>query len=61
MKKILIISEIWRDGGSLSATVSDGESLRSFWLQTNAWDSPSGMGHLELYVSEGSTPIQKRL
>lgn len=55
----LIDSDVWRDGGSLSATIADGSELKSFWLQTNDWDSPSEMDHLELYVSDGAKPELK--
>lgn len=55
----LIQSEIWRDGGSLSAVITDGQRAISFWLQTNMWDKPSDKNHLELFVSEGDQPELK--
>jgi hypothetical protein len=57
--KRLINSEIWRDGGSLSAIISDGQRVTSFWLQTNMWDKPSEKQHLELFVSHGGQPELK--
>ena len=55
----LIESEVCRDGGSLSATVSDGDIVTSFWLQSSAWNRPSDKGHLELFVTHGPRPETK--
>jgi len=52
----LVRCDIWRDGGSFSATVSDQEQHRSFWLQTNQWSHPRDRGHEHLFVSDGSDP-----
>ena len=56
----LIESDIWRDGGSISAVVLDGELHRAFWLQTNRWDHPRDAGHDNLFVSEGDRPELKQ-
>jgi hypothetical protein len=56
---VLVQSDTWRDGGSLSATVLDGDRQRSFWLQTNRWDHPRDSGHENLFVSEGERPESK--
>ena len=55
----LVTSDIWRDGGSLSATVLDGDGHRSFWLQTNRWNHPRNAGHENLFVSDGDRPESK--
>ena len=55
----LIGSDIWRDGGSLSAVVLDRDGPRSFWLQTNSWNHPRERGHEHLFVSEGTNPESK--
>jgi len=49
-------SDIWRDGGSLSATVLEGDQRKSFWLKTNSWMKPQDAGHEHLFVSEGDVP-----
>lgn len=56
----LINAEIWRDGGSLSAVVeADGGRLEAFWLQV-AWSKDlKNRWHENLYVSDGSDPLQK--
>jgi len=56
---VLLDSEIWRDGGSLSATVADRGAMLSFWLQANGWDHPQEAGHVHLYVSKGANPTRK--
>ena len=56
----LIKSDGWRDGGSISAVVLDGEQRRAFWLQTNHWDHPRDAGHDNLFVSEGDAPESKQ-
>ena len=58
--KRLIQSEIWRDGGSLSAIVEDRQRVTSFWLQTNSWDRPTDREHLKLFVSDGEQPELKQ-
>jgi hypothetical protein len=50
----LIQSDLWRDGGSLSATVLDGSKEISFWLQTNDWNHPEQAGHEHLFISNGT-------
>jgi hypothetical protein len=57
---LLIQSYRWRDGGSISAIVLDGERCRAFWLQTNDWDHPRNAGHDNLFVSEGDAPELKQ-
>ena len=56
---VLLDSEIWRDGGSLSARIADRGAMLSFWLQTNGWDHPKDAGHEHLYVSKGANPQLK--
>jgi len=56
---VLLDSEIWRDGGSLSARIADRGVILSFWLQTNGWDHPKDAGHVHLYVSKGANPQLK--
>jgi hypothetical protein len=56
----LIHSERWRDGGSISAIVLDGQRHWAFWLQTNRWNHPRDAGHENLFVSEGDDPESKR-
>jgi hypothetical protein len=55
----LITCEIWRDGGSISAVVLDGQRHKAFWLQTNHWNHPRERGHENLFVSEGNNPESK--
>lgn len=52
----LVQSDRWRDGGSISAVISDCGEFRSFWLQTKRWDHPRDAGHEHLFVSRGSQP-----
>jgi hypothetical protein len=56
----VIDCDIWRDGGSISAVVTDDDRTLSFWLQTNDWDVPQEAGHLNLYLSEGMNPQLKQ-
>jgi len=56
---VLLDSEIWRDGGSLSATVADRGAMLSFWLETNRWDHPKDADHEHLYVTKGADPTRK--
>lgn len=55
----LISCEVWRDGGSYSATVSNGPRVVSLWLQINAWDRLEAAAYEALFVSEGPDPTQK--
>ena len=55
----LIATERWRDGGSVSAIVLEGQQRRAFWLQANQWDHPRDAGHENLFVSEGDDPESK--
>ena len=59
--KRLITCEIWRDGGSLSAIIADGQRATSFWLQTNMWDKPGEKQYLDLFVSHGDQPELKEI
>ena len=56
----VIRCDIWRDGGSISAVVSEGDRTLSFWLQTNDWNLRQEAGHLNLYLSEGMNPELKQ-
>lgn len=53
---VLLDCDLWRDGGSLSATVADRGSKVSFWLQI----SPSSSEHEHLYSSKGPDPASKQ-
>lgn len=56
----LINAEIWRDGGSLSAVVeADDGRLEAFWLQVVWSKDLKDRWHENLYVSDGSDPLQK--
>ena len=55
----LIASDRWRDGGSISAVVFDGQQHKAFWLETNQWDHPGNAGHENLFVSDGNNPESK--
>ena len=57
----LIASDRWRDGGSISAVVFDGQQHRAFWLETNHWDHPKDAGHQNLFVSDGNDPELKKI
>ena len=56
----LINSESWRDGGSVSAIVLEGQQHRAFWLQSNKWNHPRDAGHENLFVSDGGDPESKQ-
>jgi hypothetical protein len=56
----LIESTRWRDGGSISAIVRDGQQHRAFWLQMNRWDHPRESRHENLFVSDGDDPESKQ-
>lgn len=55
----LLTSELWRDGGSYSASLRDGERVVSLWLQVNEWDRPEEAAYETLFVSEGADPTKK--
>jgi len=55
----LTFCDIYRDGGSLAATVLDGDRHLSFWLQTNFWNHPRDAGHENLFISDGDNPQAK--
>jgi len=57
---VLVQSDIWRDGGSLSATVLHGDRHRSFWLDTDRLDD-SHDGHRNLFVSDGERPESREV
>lgn len=55
----LIEAEIWRDGGSYSAVITDGAQSLALWLQVNAWTELTQRSYGALHVSPGSDPTLK--
>jgi hypothetical protein len=56
----LSAADVWRDGGSLSATLVRASQCVSLWLEVSDWDRPLEKTHGPLYVSEGSDPSIKQ-
>lgn len=55
----LLTCDIWRDGGSYSATLTRGEDTVSIWLQVGPWDHPGERTYEALFASDGSDPTLK--
>jgi len=51
--------EIWRDGGSCSVTLAEGDRVTSLWLQVSSWDRPGDRRHVALFVSDGHDATRK--
>jgi hypothetical protein len=45
--------DVWRDGGSYSATLSSGERIVSLWLQVSAWQRLEDRTYEALFESDG--------
>lgn len=57
----LVTSEIWRDGGSLSAVIRNEDgNVSSYWLQIAPWDLPREAVHSNLYVTAGAAPEMRQ-
>ena len=55
----LLACEIWRDGGSYSATLRTAEGVVSLWLQVCSWDRIEDRSYEALFVSQGRDATKK--
>ena len=49
-------ADVWRDGGSYSATLQQAQGVFSLWLQVLPWDRPADVQYGALYASAGPDP-----
>ena len=52
--------DIWRDGGSYSATLVDENRSVSLWLQVSSWDRIEERRYDALFVSDGPDAAAKQ-
>src|SRR6186713_588557 len=55
----LVSCEIWRDGGSYSAVLTDGARTVALWLQVSSWRRLEDRRYTGLFQSEGSDATLK--
>src|SRR5262245_49894988 len=55
----LLGCDIWRDGGSYSATLQNADGVVSLWLQVSAWNRLEDRRYETLFVSQGSDASKK--
>jgi len=55
----LLECEVWRDGGSYSATLQNAEAVVSLWLQVSAWKRLEDRSYETLFVSQGPDATKK--
>jgi len=55
----LVSCEIWRDGGSYSAVLTDGAKTVALWLQVSSWRRLEDRRYTGLFQSEGSDATLK--
>ena len=55
----LLACEIWRDGGSYSAVLTDGEKTVALWLQVSSWARLEERRYTGLFQSAGSDATLK--
>lgn len=56
----LVEAEYWRDGGSISAILTDGKATLGLWLQVSRWNQLSEQAYEQLYVSNGPDATRKQ-
>src|SRR5688572_7285062 len=55
----LLSCEIWRDGGSYSAVLTDGVKTVALWLQVSSWRRLEERRYTGLFQSDGSDATLK--
>lgn len=56
----LLACDIWRDGGSYSASLRSADRVVSLWLQVSTWDRLEDRTYEALFVSEGRDATAKQ-
>lgn len=56
----LLACDIWRDGGSYSATLGTTEGVVSLWLQVSSWDRLEDRSYEALFISDGRDASMKQ-
>lgn len=56
----LLACDIWRDGGSYSASLQHADRVVSVWLQVSSWDRPEDRTYEALFVSQGRDATAKQ-
>jgi len=55
----LLACDIWRDGGSYSATLQHADGVVSLWLQVAAWKRLEDRSYEALFLSQGRDATKK--